>query len=327
MEFMGKAGKFLFFLLFLVFTIITVFIILRPYFIASGSKQSVLSPIPDFLSLIKNNEVSSLNLWLPSLDNTVSANIKRPEIDGESALLYDLTTKKFLYLKNPKERLPMASLTKIMTAIVALEKPKKDDKYFVTNTDLVGEDAMGLSAGETLTLKELLYGLVLHSGNDAAETLASEYPGGRTQFIKSMNEKVKTLGLTDTNFTNPTGLEGDGSQYTTAYDLLVMTNYALNNFPVFADVVSTFDYNIEANSQHKAYSLENETNLLTSYPGVKGVKTGYTPEAGLCLVTYLDYSGHKIIGVLLNSDNRIKDMKELLDYGLISEGVTPPLHS
>ena len=324
MEFMGKAVKLLFFLLFI---IVTAFIILRPYFIASGSKQSILSPIPDFLSLIKNNEVSSLNLWLPSLDNTVTASIRKPEIDGKSALLYDLTTKKFLYLKNPKEKLPMASLTKIMTAIVALEKPRKNNQYLVTDADLVGEDVMGLTSGETLSLKELFYGLVLHSGNDAAETLANTYPGGRTQFIKAMNEKVKTLGLTDTNFTNPTGLEGDGSQYTTAYDLLVMTNYALNSYPMFADVVSTFDYNIEATSTHKTYYLENETNLLSSYPGVKGVKTGYTPEAGLCLVTYLDYDGHKIIGVLLNSDNRIKDMKELLDFGLISEGITPPPHS
>ncbi len=324
---MGKKGWALFVSLFLIFFIPALLMMLRPYFIASGNKQSILSPIPDFLSLLKNNEVSSLNLWLPSLDNTVNASVKKPDIDGQSALLYDLTTKKFLYLKNPKQKLPMASLTKIMTAVVAMEKPKKDNKYTVTSADLVGEDTMGLSAGETLSLKELLYGLVLHSGNDAAETLASAYPGGRSAFIKAMNDKVKTLGLTDTSFTNPTGLEGDGDQYTTAYDLLVITNYALTNFPDFRDVVSTFDYDIGATSTHKEYSLENETNLLSSYPGVKGVKTGYTPEAGLCLVTYLDYDGHKIIGVLLNSDNRIKDMKELLDYGLLSEGVAPPPHS
>ena len=302
-------------------------ITLRPLFIVKGVKPTILSPIPDFLNLIKNNEVSSLSLWLPDLTNTVHASIKEPQVDGTSALVYDMTTKKFLYLKNPKKRLPMASLTKIMTAIIALENPKKDDKYTVTQADLVGEDSMGLSAGETLSLKNLLYGLVLHSGNDAAETIAGEYPGGRMAFIKAMNNKVKTLGLTDTNFTNPTGLEGDGDQYTTAYDLLVMTNFALTNFPLFDQVVSTFDYHIPATSTHKEYYLENETNLLTSYPGVKGVKTGYTPDAGLCLVTYLEYDNHKIIGVLLGSDNRIKDMKDLLDYGLLSEGITPPPHS
>jgi D-alanyl-D-alanine carboxypeptidase len=142
-----------------------------------------------------------------------------------------------------------------------------------------------------------------------------------------MNKKAQTLGISDTNFTNPTGLEGDGNQYTTAYDLLVITNFALSNSPLFNEVVSTFDYHIPYTPLHKEFYLENETNLLTSYPGVKGVKTGYTPEAGLCLVTYLDYSGHKIIGVLLGSENRKKDMKALLDYGLKSEGVTPPPHN
>ena len=91
-------------------------------------------------------------------------------------------------------------------------------------------------------------------------------------------------------------------------------------------VVSTFNYNIEATSTHKAFYLENETNLISSYPGVKGVKTGYTPEAGLCLVTYLDYKGNKIIGILLNSDNRRQEMKDLLDIALQSQGIQPPPH-
>jgi D-alanyl-D-alanine carboxypeptidase len=141
-----------------------------------------------------------------------------------------------------------------------------------------------------------------------------------------MNDKVKSLGLSDTHFTNPTGLEGDGKQFTTAYDLVVIAQYALSNFPLFDQVVSTFDYNIPYTQQHKAFYLENETNLLTSYPGVKGVKTGYTPEAGLCLVTYLDYGGHQIIAVILGSDDRRGEMIELLDYSLKSLGITPPTH-
>ena len=185
---------------------------------------------------------------------------------------------------------------------------------------------MGLDVGETLSLKELLYGLMLHSGNDAAETLAGNFKGGRSAFIKAMNDKTKSLGLTDTNFTNPTGLEGDGKQFTTSYDLVVMTRYALVNFPLFGEIVSTFDYTIPQTFTHKEYDLENETNLLTSYPGVKGVKTGYTPEAGLCLVTYLDYKGHKIIAVVLGSDDRRGEMIELLDYSLKSLGITPPAH-
>ena len=319
-------SKMLSVLLFLGFLGTSLLIAFRPFLIRSEQKQTILSPIPNFLSLLVNSQVSTLNLWVPLLSNIALSNLKKPEIGAKSALLYDLTTKEVLYVKNPKEKLPMASLTKIMTAVIALENKKANDKYIVKPEDLVGEDAMGLSQGEVLTLSDLLYGVILHSGNDAAETLANTYPTGRTGFIKAMNDKVKSLGITDTNFTNPTGLEGDGKQYTTAYDLLVITNFALSNFPLFNEVVSTFDYHIPYTALHKEFYLENETNLLTSYPGVKGVKTGYTLESGLCLVTYLDYNGHKIIGVLLGSDNRIKDMKALLDYGLKSEGVNPPPH-
>lgn len=263
---------------------------------------------------------------MPDFSGRTIGITKMPEVSARASLIYDLTTNKVMFGKNAKEKLPMASLTKIMTSIIALENKKKDDKYFVTKEDLVGEDSMGLEAVEVLSLKELLYGLMLHSGNDAAETLAHNFSGGRTKFIEAMNNKIKALGLADTNFTNPTGLEGDGKQYTTVYDLLVVTRYAILNFPLFAEIVSTVDYNIPQTKTHKAFYLENETNLLTSYTGVGGVKTGYTPEAGLCLVTYLEYGGHKIIGILLGSDNRRDEMKELLDYSLISQSIKPPEH-
>ena len=296
-------------------------------FSKKDKEQALVSPIPNFLNILQNKEVSSINLWLPILENFIKGESDKPEISAKSALVLDLDSKKVIYEKNPKEKLAFASLAKIMTAIIALENPKKDNKYLVSQKDLVGENSMGLEAGEVLSLEELLYGLILPSGNDAAETLASNYKGGRKEFIKAMNDKAKALGLKDTNFTNPSGLEGDGAQYSTAYDLMVMTEYAMANFPVFAKVVSTFQINIESTSLHKAYFLENETNLISSYPGVKGVKTGYTPEAGFCLVTYLDYNGHKIIGVLLGSENRRQEMKDLLDYSLKSLGTNPPAHN
>ncbi len=139
-----------------------------------------------------------------------------------------------------------------------------------------------------------------------------------------MNDKAKALGLQNTQFSNPSGLQGDGEQHTTTYDLLVMTRYALEHYPLFAQVVSTPTYEISATSTHHAYTLNNETNLLTSYQGVRGVKTGYTPEAGLCLVTYLEYGNHRIIGVILRSQNRRGEMKELLDYSIKSVGLVPP---
>ncbi|HET9946855.1 MAG TPA: D-alanyl-D-alanine carboxypeptidase family protein [Patescibacteria group bacterium] len=283
------------------------------------------SPLPTFLTMSDNPQVTSLDIWQPKVlgTNTQTSAIS---ITATSAISYDLTSNKFLFLKNPNQRLPMASLTKIMTAIVALEHPLPSDKYLVKGRDLVGEDSMGLVDGETLSLEELLYGLILHSGNDAAETLADNFPAGRDGFISAMNLKAQTLGLTNTHFTNPTGLEGDGTQYTTAQDLLVMTQYALSHFPEFVKIVGTFDYIIPQTSTHQEYDLENETNLLTSYPGVEGVKTGYTPEAGLCLVTYLNYQNHKIIAVLLGSDDRRGEMKEMLDFSLKTQGIIPPRH-
>jgi len=308
------------------FFLISILFILGLKFFFAKQSSFIDSPLPNFLTLFKNRQVSTLNIWLPDFNSRVIGTIKAPDVSARASLIYDLTINKVIYEKNGKEKLPMASLTKIMTSIIALENQKKDDRYKVTKKDLIGEDSMGLSQGEILSLKELLYGLILNSGNDAAETLANNFPGGRKKFIEAMNNKVKALGLTDTNFTNPTGLEGDGKQYTTAYDLIVITRYAVLNFPLFNKVVSTIDYNIPKAKTHKAYFLENETNLLMSYPGVKGVKTGYTPEAGLCLVTYLDYKGHKIIGILLGSNNRRQEMKGLLDYALKVQGINSPPH-
>jgi len=319
---MKKINFFFFLIFFLIITIISF------YFYLSKENQFILySPLPDYLNYQKNQQVTTLTVWKPNLDNQIISQIKKPEITARSALVYDLTSDSVIFAKNVKERLPMASLTKIMTAIIALENKKIDGKYIVSKEDLVGEDSMGLSEGEILSLEELLYGLILHSANDAAETIANNFPRGRKKFIEAMNHKAKSLGLKDTNFTNPTGLEGDGDQYTSSYDLLVMTRYAIFKFPSFVKISSTPVYILPYSKNHKEFYLENETNLITSYPGVKGVKTGYTPEAGFCLVTYLDYGGHQIVGILLNSARRREEMKELLDYSLKSLGIEPPKHS
>jgi D-alanyl-D-alanine carboxypeptidase (penicillin-binding protein 5/6) len=292
------------------------------------SEKTYISPLPDFLTLDKNKQATLLDLWLPFLTKASANDSQLDELTAKSVLVYDLTTNKVLFEKNPDTRLPMASLTKIMTAIISMENKKTNDTYSVTGSDLVGEDSMGLVAGEKLSLNELLYGLMLPSGNDAAETLATNYPnGGREAFIKAMNNKARALGLTNTQFTNPSGLQGDGKQYTTAYDLLVITRYALKDYPIFREIVSTPEYQIEETSTHNAHYLINETNLLTTYPGVKGVKTGYTPEAGLCLITYLEYDNHKIIAIILNSEDRRGEMKILLDSSLKSLNIEPPPYS
>ena len=283
------------------------------------------APIPKLLvNTFLQNETGVL--WRPNVKKAASSSEIKPVITAKSALTYDLTDEKLLYSKGIHEKLPLASLTKIMTAIIALDSIPLDQKITVTESaSTIGENSMGLSRGEMLTLSELLYGLILHSGNDAAETIAQNSPFGRENFVYLMNKKAEELGLSNTRFTNPSGLEGDGTQYSTVYDLLVITKHALG-YPEFAKVASTVEHVIPYTSEHKAFYLYNETNLLTSYPGVKGVKTGYTEEAGLCLVTYLEYKGHKIIGVVLNSASRRSEMAEILDYSLKTLGVTPPPH-
>jgi D-alanyl-D-alanine carboxypeptidase len=292
----------------------------------NGTNQKYLSPLPDFLTLGFNKQATLLDLWSPFIEKIQGSEKAIPDYTATSVLMYDLTTNKTLYEDDSTTQMPMASLTKIMTAIIALENKKSDDAYFVSGENLVGEDSMGLTSGEVLTQEELLYGLMLPSGNDASEVLASNYSGGRSAFIQAMNDKARALGLKETVFSNPSGLQGDGIQHTTASDLLVITRYALENFPLFAKIVSTYEHVIPASPMHKEFDLFNETNLLTTYPGVKGVKTGYTPEAGMCLVTLLDYQGHKIIGIVLNSENRREEMRNFLDYSLNQLNITPPAH-
>lgn len=293
----------------------------------AGDTIDITSPLPDFLGSNFPKVLAAGQYWKPDVELVVQSSIAKPDLTATSVISYDLTDNRTLYAREAKVRVPMASLTKIMTAIVALENYELKQKFEVTTSAAtVGENAMGLTAGEILNLEDLLYGLMLNSGNDAAETIAQGGSFGRDNFVYMMNKRAEDLGLSDTHFTNPSGLEGDGNQYTTAADLLTMTRYALQN-PDFARIVATYQYDIQANTEHREYNLYNETNLLTTYPGVKGVKTGYTYEAGLCLVTYLEHNGQKIIAILLNAQNRRQEMKDLLDYSLKIQGIKPPPHS
>jgi D-alanyl-D-alanine carboxypeptidase len=281
---------------------------------------SIKSPLPQALRLTVNQHLRTISLWSPSYasENTP------PAVTARAILMYDLTTETVLFSKNESVRMPMASLTKIMTAVVSLTHIRPLERYVISSTSLVGENSMGLQAGEIFSRTELLYGLILPSGNDAAEALAYNYPGGRTAFLNAMHTVAESIGMTDTKFNNPSGLQEEGTdQYTTARDLLLLTRYALT-IPEFRDIVATYRYDIASEPTHQSYTLINDTNLLTSYPGVKGVKTGYTPEAGLCLVTYLEYGDHQIIGIILGSRNRREEMRLLLDKSLLKLGITPP---
>lgn len=246
-----------------------------------------------------------------------------PEVAGVSALLIELDTGKILFEKNSMEKRKIASLTKIMTAVVALEHKKLDSKILVSGKAAnIGENAMGLSEGEVYTLEDLLYGLILNSGNDAAYAIAEGVAGDSGRFVEWMNFKAKDLGLKDTYFADPSGL--DDTTYSTALDLVKLTRYTLKN-PEFKKIVGTFEYEA-IDDAHKYIYMQNQTNLLTTYPGVAGVKTGYTEEAGLTLVTYAENDGHKVVGAVLNSTDRKGDMILMLDHGFSTLGVLVEHH-
>lgn len=245
------------------------------------------------------------------------------DISANYSFVVNLSNNKVLFSKNSRERVPVASLVKVMTAVVALEHASSDTEIIVSEKAAnIGENSMSISAGEIYTLEELIYGLILNSGNDAATAIAEGVSGSEEYFVKWMNMKAKDLWLSDTRFSDPSGLNKDDKEYySTAYDLAIITKYALDNFPLLNEVFSTFNIEFPESDKHKYVYLENQTNLLTTYPGVKGVKTGYTDEAGWSLITYAENDGVKILGVILDAVNRRYDAVLLLDYYFGKEGV------
>lgn len=305
--------------------LVLVFFILKVHLSSAseGTPSTIISPLPSFLT--DSPFARSLDYWVPK-DQVLGSSIAKPEITADVGFIYDVTTDQVIFDKNSKEKKPIASLTKLMTAALVLEVKKPSDSVVISEKAAdVGENAMGVTTGEKYTVEDLLYGLVLNSGNDAAMALAESVSGNTDTFVKEMNRKAKIMGLTQSSFVNPSGLEEDNGMmdYSSARDLVAITKYVLS-YPVFADVAKTAEYHIPYTSLHKEIYLENQTNLVTTYPGVKGVKTGYTPSAGLCLVTYAENGGHKLIGVVLNSQSRRDDMRELLDYSFKTLGVHVP---
>lgn len=239
--------------------------------------------------------------WKPSKKNNTST---QPEIVGKVGVLIDINSGDILYEKNANKKMPIASLVKIMTAVVALEHKDPNDLMYVTrHAGGIGENSMGITPGEVYTLEELLYGLILHSGNDSAYAIAEGVAGDDERFVEWMNYKAKEIGLGNTHFADPSGL--DDETYSTPTDLVKLTRYALKN-PTFREIVKTVEHEIYSDEDNKYLYLYNQTNLLTTYPGVQGVKTGFTEEAGLCLTTYANNEGKEVVGVVLNStDGRV----------------------
>jgi serine-type D-Ala-D-Ala carboxypeptidase (penicillin-binding protein 5/6) len=269
----------------------------------------------------KQYEKSLINYFDPDLGWYLGERMGtaiQPEISGTAALLVDINSGKVLYEKDPFDKKPIASLTKIMTAIVALEHKSIQDEITVSKRAAdIGENTMGLDEGEAYSLEKLLYGLMLPSGNDAAYAIAEGVAGDVERFVEWMNIKAGELGLRATYFADPSGLDND--TYSTAEELVKLTRYAMKN-PKFRQIVNTYEIELSG-SKHKPLSLKNQTNLLSTYPGVAGVKTGYTAPAGLTLISYAENDGYELVGVVLGSVDRRGDMILVLDHGFSVLGV------
>ncbi len=234
------------------------------------------------------------------------------ENSAAAAIVINAKTRTVIYSKNANARLPMASTTKIMTALILAECNTPEKEVTVTKQMVAVEgSSMGLSAGDTVTYCDLLYGILLPSGNDAANTAAISISGSVEKFADLMNKRAEELGLNNTHFVTPSGLDADG-HYTTAYDLAILTSFALEN-ESFRKVAATKSVTLEYSGK-KNY-LSNHNRMLKTYNGAIGVKTGYTSKSGRCLVTAAKRENTEIIAVTLNDRNDWADHANLLDYG------------
>jgi len=237
------------------------------------------------------------------------------EVTASGVVVYDLASGVTLYGRNADLLLSPASTTKIMTALVALEHYGLDDIVTVATVANSGQ-VMGLVPGEQITVENLLYGALIHSGNDAAWALAEHFDGGVEKFVEAMNAKAEALHLTHTHFTNPAGYD-DPNHKMTAIDLTRLAAFALTNKTI-AKIVAIPQITISDTTHTHFHPLTNVNTLLGKIPGVAGIKTGWTEEAGENLVTLVERSGHRVIIVVLKSQNRFVDTETIINWVFVN---------
>lgn len=234
-----------------------------------------------------------------------------PSLSAESAVLIDSKTGRVIYSLNHNLRRPMASTTKIMTALLAIEYGELDSKVKIkTNAVGVEGSSIYLKIGEEILLKDLIYGLMLRSGNDAAVAIAEHISGSVDNFVALMNKKAREIGALNTNFVNPHGLH-DPNHYSTAYDMAIITREAMK-LDFFKEVSKTKNW--VASREINQY-FSNKNDVVWRYKGGDGVKIGYTKAAGRCLVASATRNEMQLIAVVLNDGNWFNDCYNMLDYG------------
>lgn len=263
-----------------------------------------------FADDIETENIDDISSFLQTSSNLS----EEPLINSRSAIVFDRNSKQVLFGKNENEKRKMASTTKIMTAIIVIENAKLDDIVKVSaKAASTGGSRLGLHTNDKISVLNLLYGLLLCSGNDAAVALAEHVGGSLPDFASLMNKKCNELGLSSTNFVTPHGLDNE-EHYTTAYELALITDYALKN-DTFRNIVGTKNYTVTINGYSK--NLSNTNELLGALDGVYGVKTGFTNGANRCLVTSVKRGDLDIICIVLGADtkkDRTKDSIELINY-------------
>lgn len=237
-----------------------------------------------------------------------------PIIESGGAIAIDRKTGKILFEKNPHVRMPMASITKLMTALILIEENQLDEIVTISKTaaSTPGSD-MALQIGERITVENLIKGLMINSANDAAVALAEHNAGSSQNFIQKMNKRSEELGLSNTHFSNPTGLDDPGN-YSSPYDLAKLGNYIYNN-KIIQEAAATQSAETNSADGQTKHQLETTNKLLGNYPGIKGLKTGQTDAAGLCLIAVAENENkNEIISVVLSSPDRFQETKILTDW-------------
>lgn len=277
----------------------------------------LLLPTQSYYSQLKiasgDPVIRSVEVELPKID-LYPVNVREkpaPLLSAFSVLVIDVSSKTIILAKNPDYQLPPASTTKIMTGLVTLDQWPLDKVLEIKTVYRVGQ-TMDLEEEEKITVRNLLYGLLVQSGNDAAYALAENYPGGVSAFVKAMNNKGKELNLWQTNFRNPMGIDAYG-HLTTVHDLAVLAAEAMNN-KTFAQIVATSSIIVNDESGEIEHQLENINQLVGKVAGVKGVKTGWTENAGECLVAYTKRNKGEIITVVLGSEDRFQETQDLIEW-------------
>jgi len=257
------------------------------------------------------------DLDLLPIESTWSSptNTLGPKLSAQAALAFDAQSGQILFSKNPDTRLPIASLTKLMTAIVITEA--HGNQEIVKVFDKVGTvegTTIPLSRGEKITVENLLKGMLIASGNDAAYALAYYHSDDIEDFADEMNRKADILGLSNTHFQNPAGFD-DSANYSSAYDLYLLVNYALKN-PIINSIVRTHVTQISSANERIFHKLISTNLLFQSYLPITGIKTGTTEQAGQCLIARLPVGETEITTIVLGSEDRYTDSKLLLDWAI-----------